>query len=90
MSEDSQYWDQFKGSATANTVFVVVYFLYKYIESHCKHSRCSSKTKCCKCSVDNDDDTIKQRKHGIRHQESLQTVYTTDDKKVPPRHKETV
>ena len=83
MSEQDEYWKQFTGSASANVVFIV-------IEAHCKHSRCSSNTSLCKCSVDNDDVNTKQRKHGLRHQLSVQTLYSGDSKKIPPRHKETV
>ena len=90
MSDQDEYWKQFTGSASANVVFIVVYFIYKFAESHCKHSRCSSRTSCCRCSIDNDDVNNKQRKHGLRHQFSLQTMHSTDSEKVPPRHKETV
>jgi amino acid permease len=89
MSEDnSEVWKQFSGSAMANVCVLVIWMIYKFIDTHCKHTRCSSNTKCCKCQVDNDELKRQQtkRRDAIRSKESVQELQTPDNQKVRTRH----
>jgi amino acid permease len=88
MSEDnSEVWKQFSGSAMANVCVLVIWMIYKFIDTHCKHTRCSSNTKCCKCQVDNDELKRQQTKRdAIRSKESVQELQTPDNQKVRTRH----
>jgi hypothetical protein len=92
MSENSEIWQQFSGSALANVVMMFGYGLYKFIEGHCKHSRCSCNNRCFKCSVDNDEiqRQITKREDDIRSLQNLQTLQFGDQKKIPEGHQETV
>jgi hypothetical protein len=91
MSQDSEFWKQFSGSATANIVLVIAYGLYKFIESHCKHSRCSSKNSCFNCSVDNDK-TIRglEVKDALQFGEDMQKLQPRNQEKIQERHNEIV
>ena len=48
-----EFLKQFGGSATANLVTAILFMLYKFVEGHCRHSKCSSDNSCFKCSADN-------------------------------------
>ena len=51
---ESQFVQQFKGSAVANLVFAIIFIVYKIIDKKFAHSHCSSNTKCCKCETRED------------------------------------
>ena len=53
MEGNNEFVKQFGGSVTANLVFAVLLVVYKFLESRCKHSKCSSDTSCFHCSADN-------------------------------------
>ena len=86
--ENNEFLQQFGGSATANLVSAILFMVYKFFESRCKHSRCSSDTSCFKCSADNYETkratsiptTIKE--DGIRHEKSLQKLHKSHDSKI--------
>ena len=64
--DGSQFMSQFKGSAVANLVFMIVFVVYKFIDKRCQHSSCESNTRCCKCSAHEDsfsDDDINKGEH---------------------------
>ena len=79
----NEFMKQFGGSVTANVVFAVGILIYKFLEGRCKHSKCSSTTSCFKCSADNyteRDTSNKTIRDGVRPQESVQAVFSRDDK----------
>ena len=88
MSEDnSEVWKQFGGSAMANLCVLVIWMVYKFIDTHCKHTRCSSNTKCCKCQVDNDELKRQQTKRdAVRLEEIVQELSTPNGQKIQKRH----
>ena len=79
MEDNNQFLQQFGGSATANVVSAIVFILYKFIEGRCKHSKCSSNTKCFKCSADNYETeraSSAPKVKDVRPQKSLSGVQT--------------
>ena len=85
----SEFMKQFGGSAAANVVFAIGILVYKFIESRCKHSRCSSDTQCFKCSVDNLE--TERSKHNIakdavQSEESLPQMHQRNDQVVQEKH----
>ena len=82
--DGSEFGKQFAGSAAANVVFMVGLLIYKFIEGRCKHSKCSSNTRFCRCSADNYETerragSNKDIKNAVRPQESLQKMFRRDD-----------
>ena len=86
MSEENEMWKQFSGSAMANLCVLVIYMIYKFVDSHCKHTRCSSNTRCCRCQVDNDELKRQQTKRDVRSKESVQELQTPDNQKIRTRY----
>ena len=92
MEEDanSEFLKQFGGSATANLVTCMLLFAYKFIEGRCRHSKCSSNTRLCKCSADNYNTDRRSSppsiKENVGSKESLQKLQAGDDKEIPTRH----
>ena len=92
----NEFWKQFGGSASANVFFVIGFFIYKFVQSRCKHSRCSSTTSCFKCSVDNDEtlrggkDKVTELLDAVRSKESMPKVQTAINPKISERHFEAV
>ena len=84
--ENSELWKQFSGSAMANVCVLVIWMIYKFVDTHCKHTRCSSNTKCCKCQMDNDELKRQQSKRNVRPKESLQELQTPDNQKIRTRY----
>ena len=59
MNED--FINQFSGSASANLLFVVAFFLFTGIKQLCnRNSRCHSKVHCCCLDFDVEDRTIRE------------------------------
>ena len=94
MENDNEFWKQFSGSATANIVVIILYGIAKFLQSRCKHSRCSSDNSCFKCKIDNENtirDPIERGNHkDVRSEESLQELSTTVHSEVSKRHQSIV
>ena len=89
----SEFGKQFAGSAAANVVFMVGIFLFRFFESRCKHSKCSSNTRCFKCNVDNYQTERSARntaKDAIQSEESVPEMQTRVHQEVQTRHIEVV
>jgi hypothetical protein len=54
---DSQFFDNFKGSALANVVSAALFLILYIVREKCKHSKCEFNTKCCRCKCKDDDDS---------------------------------
>ena len=50
----SEFYKQLGGSATANLIFAVFFFVYRIFSTKCKHSKCKSTSKCLTCSAQED------------------------------------
>ena len=50
----SEFYKQLGGSATANLIFAVFFFVYRIFSTKCKHSKCASTSKCLTCSAQED------------------------------------
>ena len=88
-NDGSEFGKQFAGSAAANVVFMVGLLLYKFFEGRCKHSKCSSNTKFCKCNVDNyetERSTGNKLKNAFQSEKSLPQLHARNRKKISPRH----
>ena len=88
-NDGSEFGKQFAGSAAANVVFMVGLLLYKFFEGRCKHSKCSSNTKFCKCNVDNyetERSAGNKLKDAFQSKKSLPQVHARDRKKISQRH----
>ena len=64
--QTSEFYKQLGGSATANLIFAVGFFIYRIFSQKCRHSKCKSTSKCLTCSaqedsVDNNKDEEFQR-----------------------------
>ena len=58
---NEEFMKQFGGSASANMVFVVAFFLFAALKKLCnRNSRCHSKFHCCCLDVDVEDRTIRE------------------------------
>ena len=93
--DPNEFMKQFGGSATANLVFCIAFFLYKFLESRCKHSKCSSNLSWCKCSADNYNtergSSLPNIKiDGIRSPRSVQKLSTRNDQEIQERHSEII
>ena len=89
MEDNNQFLQQFGGRATANVVSAIVFILYKFIEGRCKHSKCSSNTKCFKCTADNyatERASSAPKVKDVRPQEGLQEVHTRHSPEIQTRH----
>ena len=93
-SDGSEFMKQFGGSAAANVVFAIGILVYKFIESRCKHSRCSSNTQCFKCSVDNLETARSKhniaKDHAVQSEESVPELQAREHKIVQEKHIETL
>ena len=94
MEGESQLLTNFKAGTLSNLVFVVLFLVYKFTESHCKHSRCSSNTRWCKCRINTDDSNSevgnKTLRLNVRSQKSLSELQKSDRGKIPKRSNEAV
>ena len=93
--ENNQFLQQFGGSATANLVTAILFMIYKFIEGRCKHSKCSSNTRCFKCSADNYEtkratSNPYNKEDDIRNHESVQELYTRNSPEIQTRHSPTI
>ena len=88
--DGSEFMKQFGGSAAANVVFAIGILVYKFIESRCKHSRCSSNTQCFKCSVDNLETARSKhniaKDNAVQSEESLPQMHSRNDQVVQEKH----
>ena len=50
----SEFYKQLGGSATANLIFAVAFFIYRIFSQKCRHSKCKSTSKCLTCSAQED------------------------------------
>jgi hypothetical protein len=50
----SEFYKQLGGSATANLMFAVAFFIYRTFSQKCRHSKCKSTSKCLTCSAQED------------------------------------
>ena len=50
----SEFYKQLGGSATANLIFALFFFVYRIFSTKCKHSKCKSTSKCLTCSAQED------------------------------------
>ena len=55
MNEDSQFLDNFKGSAVANVVSAAGFLIIYIIREKCKHSKCECDLRCFRCKCKDDD-----------------------------------
>ena len=88
-NDGSEFGKQFAGSAAANVVFMIGLLLYKFFEGRCKHSKCSSNTKCFKCNVDNyetERSATNKLKDAFQSEKSVPQMHARDRKKISPRH----
>jgi len=87
--ENNEFGKQFAGSAAANVVFMIGLLLYKFFESRCKHSKCSSNTSCFKCNVDNYETERSSRniaKDAVQSEKSVPELQARERKKIQERH----
>jgi len=81
--DGSEFGKQFAGSAAANVVFMVGLLIYKFIEGRCKHSKCSSNTRFCRCSADNYETERavdnKRIRNDLQLESRVQEVFRRDD-----------
>ncbi len=57
---NEEFMKQFGGSASANMVFVVAFFLFTGLKKLCtRDSRCHSRLHCCCLDVDVEDRTVR-------------------------------
>lgn len=91
-NDGNEFTKQFIGSASANVVFMVGILIYKFIEGRCKHSRCSSNSRCLTCAVDNYDtergESNQIVKNDLQLEKSLPELHRRDDKILPSQHLE--
>ena len=59
MNDDSQFLDNFKGSAVANVVSAAGFLIIYIIREKCKHSKCECDLKCFRCKCKDDDDSTR-------------------------------
>ena len=92
----NEFTKQFIGSASANVVFCVGFLIYKFIEGHCKHSRCQSNLKWFKCNADNYDteraengDT-NQIVNAVRSEKGMSEMQTPEHQIIPSQHIKTL
>ena len=96
MEENNQFLQQFGGSATANLVSAIIFMIYKFIEGRCKHSKCSSNTRCFKCSADNYEtkrctsNPYNNKEDDIQPQSRLQELQRIESTEVQTRHSPTI
>jgi len=86
---ENEFGKQFAGSAAANVVFMVGLLLYKFFESRCKHSKCSSNTSCFKCNVDNYVTERSSRnitKDAVQSEKSLPKLQGGERQEIQERH----
>ena len=87
--EGGEFGKQFAGSAAANVVFMIGIVLYRFIEGRCKHSKCSSNTRCFKCNVDNYETERSAHniaKDAIQPQKSVPEMQAREHPKISPGH----
>ena len=86
----NEFMKQFSGSVTANVVFAVGILIYKFFESRCKHSKCSSNTRFCKCSADNYEteraESNKDIKNAVQFESRMQKMQPRNDKVLQEKH----
>ena len=58
---NEEFMKQFGGSASANLVFVVAFFMFTGLKQLCnRNSRCHSRVHCCCLDLDVEDRTIRE------------------------------
>ena len=53
-NSDSEFMKSLSGGTIANLIFVVGFMIYRVFNAKCKHSKCSSHTRCFECSSQED------------------------------------
>jgi len=63
MSSDSEFIKSLSGGTIANLIFAVGFMIYRVFTAKCKHSKCSSHTRCFECSSQEDSIISKDVEH---------------------------
>ena len=88
-NDGSEFGKQFAGSAAANVVFMIGIMIYKFLEGRCKHSKCSSNTRCFKCNVDNyetERSSHNKAKDAFQFEKSMPQMQARDHQEIQEGH----